>query len=141
MRKVFAILLISLLSLQASWAAAASYCRHEQGAAVRHFGHHEHLHDRQLAAKAGTIDAVSAAGQIAEAGHATDVADAAGGMAGVAGADLDCGVCHAHALFGVPSSPAPSVPDAPAVATDTRARHPLPSVPQPRPERPDWRVA
>ncbi len=139
MRKVLVILLISLLSLQASWAAAASYCRHEQGAAARHFGHHEHHHDLPLARKAGANDAASAAGHGTDAAPATDAADGMSGL--LAGADLDCSVCHAQALFGVPSNPALSAPDAPAVANETRIQHSLPSVPQPRPERPNWLAA
>lgn len=42
MRRYLLIFMMCLLPLQWSWAAAASVCEHEQGAA--HFGHHEHLH-------------------------------------------------------------------------------------------------
>ncbi|WP_338016823.1 DUF2946 family protein [Noviherbaspirillum sedimenti] len=37
------ILLLTILPLQYSWAAAAVYCEHEQGH-VAHFGHHGHQH-------------------------------------------------------------------------------------------------
>lgn len=150
MRKLLAILLISLLSLQASWAAAASYCRHERGAAARHFGHHEHQHDLQAAGKAGKQEAGTqeagkqeGTGAVPLAAHAANVyADAAGDAgASLAGPDLDCSVCHAHALVGVPTAAAPTAVDAPAVAGGPLAQHPLPSVPQTRPERPNWLAA
>lgn len=44
MRKIFFILLLLVLPIQAVWAAASSYCQHEQGAATSHFGHHAHAH-------------------------------------------------------------------------------------------------
>lgn len=40
------ILLLTMLPLQYSWAAAAVYCKHEQGHAS-HFGHHSHQHQGQ----------------------------------------------------------------------------------------------
>ena len=42
MRRYLLIILMCLLPLQWSWAAAARVCEHEQGAV--HFGHHEHRH-------------------------------------------------------------------------------------------------
>ena len=58
MRKLVAIFLLSLLSLQTSWAAVAGYCQHEQGASARHFGHHEHQHEAHKAGQSGiTVDA------------------------------------------------------------------------------------
>ena len=44
MRKWLAIVLLVFLPLQFSWAAVASYCQHETGAAAKHFGHHAHQH-------------------------------------------------------------------------------------------------
>lgn len=38
------ILLLALLPLQSVWAAAGSYCEHEQGPDAWHFGHHAHTH-------------------------------------------------------------------------------------------------
>lgn len=38
------ILLLALLPLQSVWAAAGSYCEHEQGPGAWHFGHHAHTH-------------------------------------------------------------------------------------------------
>ncbi|WP_132258155.1 cation efflux protein, CzcI family [Paucimonas lemoignei] len=43
MKKLLMILLLTILPLQYSWAAAAVYCQHEQGHAS-HFGHHSHQH-------------------------------------------------------------------------------------------------
>ena len=158
MRKLLAFLLISLLSLQASWAVAASYCRHEQGAAARHFGHHEHQHQPQLTKTAAqgkatpvVADVPAGVGSGAVGEAADKVADNAADkvadslpdnlVAGLAGADLDCSVCHAHALPGVPSAPALSASDAPALSGAALVQHPLQTVPQPRPERPNWLAA
>lgn len=139
MRKLIAILLISLLSLQASWAAAASYCRHEQGAAARHFGHHEHQHAPQLIKPSGESGTLSIAAQAGENGHLGAADD--GVAASQTTTDLDCSVCHAHALPGVPSAPALPASDAPAVSGAAQVQHPLQTVAQPRPERPNWLAA
>lgn len=166
MRKVLAILLISLLSLQASWAAAASYCRHEQGAAARHFGHHEHSHHLQQGQppdqekmqgkaqdkaqdkaqeKAPSAELAGQGGASAQAHDGADRIDNADSadstVASLSGADLDCSVCHAHALVGVPSAPALSASDAPVFSAGLLIQPPLPSVPPPRPERPNWLAA
>jgi hypothetical protein len=161
MRKLLALLLISLLSLQASWAAAASYCRHEQGPAAKHFGHHEHQHESAaLTTAAPTATAIafpaddmSAAtpepldndtSRTAQAEVALQLADG-NDIAAVAGVgvdlDLDCGVCQAHALSGMPSAALPE-----AMATAPRAgalplHSRLTSISLPRPERPNWPAA
>ncbi len=169
MRKWLAILLISLLSLQASWAAAASYCAHEQGAAARHFGHHEHQHaleaatdgvgtaagasatnaDSNADSNAGTI-AKTHAGLTAGAAVDTIAADTAAGNpdAGtatdatpLAGVDLDCSVCHAHALSGMPSAPFIAAMDSPPQTGAAAVPAPLLSVLLPRPDRPNWLAA
>lgn len=44
MRRFFFVLLLLVLPVQAVWAAASSYCQHEQGTATSHFGHHAHAH-------------------------------------------------------------------------------------------------
>lgn len=44
MRRILVVLLLSLLPFQFVWGAAAGYCLHEQGAGVKHFGHHAHKH-------------------------------------------------------------------------------------------------
>ena len=73
MRRWLTAMLLVLLPLQSFWAAAATYCAHEQGAASQHFGHHEHRHH-------GT--AAKADGAEADARNA------------LAGDDLDCACCH-----------------------------------------------
>lgn len=44
MKRFFLIFLLVLLPLQLSWAAAASYCQHEETKSTQHFGHHAHKH-------------------------------------------------------------------------------------------------
>ncbi|MBA3903047.1 MAG: hypothetical protein C0522_05125 [Rhodocyclaceae bacterium] len=44
MKRLFFVLLMLILPLQAVWAAAGVYCQHEQGQAASHFGHHGHQH-------------------------------------------------------------------------------------------------
>ncbi|CDG85369.1 hypothetical protein [Janthinobacterium agaricidamnosum] len=44
MKKFFLIMLLFVLPLQLSWAAASAYCMHEEGKAARHLGHHGHQH-------------------------------------------------------------------------------------------------
>ena len=43
-KRLFLIILLTILPLQLSWAAAGAYCKHEQGVASNHFGHHVHQH-------------------------------------------------------------------------------------------------
>jgi len=45
MKRYLVMLLLVLLPLQFSWAAAGAYCAHEEAAAP-HFGHHVHKHDK-----------------------------------------------------------------------------------------------
>jgi hypothetical protein len=72
MRRWLAIILLSLLPLQFSWAAVASYCGHEESTTTAsHLGHHEHQHH-------------------ADEGVNTD----AGGQKAAGAVDLDCGHCH-----------------------------------------------
>ena len=68
MRRYFLIFLLTMLPLQLTWAAVASYCGHEQGKSVQHIGHHEHKHAGSAEVKA-------------EQKAPTQV-------------DLDCGYCH-----------------------------------------------
>lgn len=147
MRKLLVLLLISLLSLQASWAVAASYCRHEQGAAAKHFGHHEHQHEAAASApgdRSATgikLHDSAARGMANPAGASLEAAGDSdmGLMAGV-DLDVDCGVCQAHALAGMPCATSPAV-----IAAAPRAGVPpllprLMSVAPPRPERPNWQA-
>lgn len=64
MRRFFSLLLMLLLPLQFSFAAAAAYCVDEKPEVAAHFGHHDHA------------DADLTAADDADAGQA------------------DCGVCH-----------------------------------------------
>jgi len=45
MHRLVLVFLLLLLPVQWTWAAAASVCRHESGAASQHFAHHEHQHE------------------------------------------------------------------------------------------------
>lgn len=44
MRRFLVLLMLCLLPLQISWAAAANYCEHEQDKTAQHFGHHDDGH-------------------------------------------------------------------------------------------------
>jgi hypothetical protein len=44
MRRLILILLLTVMPLQWSWAAIASFCQHEAGRAEQHLGHHVHEH-------------------------------------------------------------------------------------------------
>lgn len=102
-----------LLPLQATWGMAASYCQHEQGANVGHFGHHTHKH--QVAADVSGKAKVS-------------VSD---------GIDVDCEVCHLGTVSMASATPtAPAVPDSvghPMATTHSYASH-IPDGPE-RPVR------
>ncbi|MBK9623505.1 MAG: hypothetical protein IPO38_02795 [Rhodocyclaceae bacterium] len=54
MKRLALIFLILLLPLQSVWAAASSYCQHEQGVATQHFGHHTHQHQVTTDSNDGT---------------------------------------------------------------------------------------
>ncbi len=78
MRSCLAFLLVILLSLNATFAAAASYCQHQQESPqAAHFGHHTHQHD-------GSADKSSDTG--------TQI-------------DPDCGFCHLSFSSFVPTLP------------------------------------
>lgn len=70
-KKWLLILLLLVLPLQISWAAAAVYCQHEQEAAVAHIGHHEHQHPAQV-----------------------DASDDQDGQNELPQVHSDCGYCH-----------------------------------------------
>ncbi len=44
MKRLLVILMLIVVPLQLSWAAAAVYCGHESNSTTVHFGHHEHEH-------------------------------------------------------------------------------------------------
>ncbi|MBY0265552.1 MAG: hypothetical protein K2W84_04010 [Burkholderiales bacterium] len=115
MRKLLLILLLAIMPSQATWAGVAAYCQHEQGAAVSHFGHHDH----------GCRDAKAS------------VTDAEGQPAGSSFADGDCQVCHGGIVAVSPVSPALTV--APPSSEVLRGT-PVLSLPDfaSHPERPNW---
>lgn len=51
------IFLLAVLPLQFAWGAAVTYCRHEQGAAVGHFGHHSHKHQAEAKGETQSVSA------------------------------------------------------------------------------------
>jgi hypothetical protein len=121
MRRVVAILLLLVLSLQFTWAAAASYCEHDQDTTTQHVGHHEHQH-----------------GDVAQVSPSADAPDPEGTKAGAAHAD--CASCHLSAAKTF-SSLEMSVPIshscAPAMASDAALSAALFE----RIERPKWQRA
>ena len=68
MRRFLLLVLMLVLSVQTTWAAASSVCRHEAAAQAQHFGHHAHAH-----AEADAADATAVVGDTL---------------------DADCGHCH-----------------------------------------------
>lgn len=81
MRRVLLVVLVVLLSLQWTWAAAAAYCRHEVGIGAAHLGHHVHEHEGHGQAESGQSDGGLGVSEPAS----TDSL----------GTDPDCGACHA----------------------------------------------
>lgn len=123
MRRWLILLLLAMLPIQFTWAAAAPYCAHESGheapSSARHVGHHEHEHQ-------------AASGEAQPAPDGQDVAQPAG--------DNDCGYCHLGAArpvqadaVGVPALNGRKLPD--------NAVHPLQTREPDRRERPNWRPA
>ncbi|WP_395702250.1 cation efflux protein, CzcI family [Aquabacterium sp.] len=71
MRRFVIVLMMLLLPLQSTWAAAAAYCAHETEVAVKHVGHHQHEHKPSQ----------------------SDVSKFTK-SSGLGDADSDCGYCH-----------------------------------------------
>ena len=122
MRRWFSILLLTLLPLQFSWAAVASYCGHENEAQARHLGHHEHQHQHQ-----GDADGDAGPG----AGSDKPADDLSGSL------DFDCAHCHG-ACAGLPQ-PYPTLrslanSSRPGTPVERFARTLAPSPP----DRPQW---
>ena len=85
MRKLLAILLLLILPLQWTTAAASAYCQHEQnGKAQQHFGHHAHEHK----ASAAQVDSDP----------------------GNSDFDADCPSCHAQSSQAVDDGHMPALP-------------------------------
>jgi hypothetical protein len=49
MRRIVAVFLLMLFSLQSIWVAAAPYCQHEETTGLSHVGHHTHDHHSHAA--------------------------------------------------------------------------------------------
>lgn len=114
MRRWLCLFLLVFLPLQASWAAAGSYCQHESGADAQHFGHHEH-HHQDKASQEGKAKPFKP------------------GLA----VDGDCDACHSccGAIL-IESQALPKVALVPVVNGLNLQR--LRSVISARPERPNW---
>jgi len=77
MQRIVLVLLLMLLPVQWTWAAAASICTHETSLHANHFGHHEHRHDHRTGL--------------------TSLSDPADGaqVQSESGVHVDCATCHA----------------------------------------------
>lgn len=117
MRRCLLLMLLAILPLQFTWAAAAAYCPHESAPGHgAHFGHHEHQNHG------------------ASQDHPDD-----GGKESPLLADADCPYCHLGSAQPLPIDlPAMNV----AVSAPQNAvSHPLrDSFIPPGLERPDWRI-
>lgn len=116
MHRWLAILILTLLPLQFSWAAVAAYCGHETGQQSQHLGHHEHQHTDHVKA---------------------DPDNAPADQKAPASFDFDCGHCHGTCV----SLPAPVGDMSPLPL----ASHPVTPIEgvvrtlaQSPPERPQW---
>lgn len=116
MRRWLAILMLVLLPLQSSWAAAAAYCGYEADQDAQHLGHHEH----QCAGHAS-------AGQ---GGETTDQGESSG-------FDFDCGHCHCTCA-GMPALHGAMASLTPASHAITLIDGVVRTLPQSPPERPQW---
>lgn len=116
MRRWLAILMLTVLPLQFSWAVVVAYCGHESGQLAQHLGHHEHQHTSQATADLG----IAPADQSASAGF-----------------DFDCGHCHGTCV----GMPAP-MDDTTLLALTSHPVTPVEvavrTIAQSPPERPQW---
>lgn len=122
MRRWLTIILLFMLSLQFSWAAAAAYCQHERDPGASHFGHHGQVQNDETA----------------KASEATSPDKKAASSAD----DADCALCHlscAKPVACVAPSPSPqlSVGELLIPARTDEPAWPLPD----RIERPNWHRA
>ena len=117
MKKFFLLLLLFVLPLQMSWAAASAYCLHEEGKAARHLGHHSHHH------QASADDAPQA--------------DAGKDLKAKTKAHSDCNVCHGVGHAWLPPATSMPVFDSASLAVDTSSFLYISHIPD-APKRPDW---
>lgn len=118
MKKLVLLLLLFVLPLQMSWAAASAYCLHEEGKAAQHLGHHSHQHK----ASAGDEPQPDAAGKDLKA---------------KAKAHSDCNVCHGIGHAWLPPGASMPVFDMASLAIDTSSFLYVSHIPD-GPKRPDW---
>ena len=121
MRRIVAVFLLMLFSLQSLWVAAAPYCQHEETTGLSHVGHHTHDHH----------------------GHATDESHGSGKDTGSApdqSSALEHADCH---VFHAGCSPLSEVgfnfqkrPSSEQLGIEHEKA--LPSPLPARPERPKW---
>lgn len=124
MRRWLTLVLLVLLPIQFTWAAAAPYCQHEQAADSFHLGHHVHEH----------LPSPAVASQGDEA---QDQSIAQDGMLTV---DNDCGYCHLSVAKPMPM-PGMAFADAGRGAADNMPLASFKSREPDRHERPNWRLA
>ncbi len=114
MRHLLVLLMMIVLPLQLSWAAAATYCQHESSPAASHYGHHVHKHQ----AKSDEAQSELSPSKLLS--------------------DDDCTVCQLGGV-GIVSMPSYSMPIADATSDTAYAIVPLLKSTRPdRPERPKW---
>ena len=124
MRRWLTLVLLVLLPIQFTWAAAAPYCQHEQAVDSFHPGHHAHEH---LPSTAGAL-------------QGDEAQDPGGAQDGMLTVDNDCGYCQ---LSVAKTMPIPRVDFASlgACAADTMLSASFKSREPDRHERPNWRLA
>jgi hypothetical protein len=113
MRTWLALLILVLLPLQLTWAAAGNYCQHEGGSAASHMGHHVHKHGSSLGDK--TQENPSKLGAT----------------------DADCSTCHAGSAF-VLYAQLPHVDTSAAFVLIEGQQKLVASPPLGVPDRPQW---
>ncbi|WP_076591340.1 cation efflux protein, CzcI family [Herminiimonas arsenitoxidans] len=114
MQRLLVILMLLIVPLQISWAAAAVYCQHEINPATVHFGHHEHKHVASLSDEKADVPKSSSA------------------------SDIDCAFCH---LGGIAIAEIPAailISDVVNATSRMPDNSVLASILPPRPERPKW---
>lgn len=117
MKKFVLLLLLFVLPLQMSWAAASAYCLHEEGKAAQHLGHHSHQH------KASADDEPQP--------------DAGKDLKTKTKAHSDCNVCHGVGHAWLPPAASMPVFDTASLAIDTSSFLYVSHIPD-GPKRPDW---
>lgn len=124
MRSWLITVLLVLLPIQFTWAAAAPYCQHEQATGSFHLGHHVHEHQPSPA----------------EAWQGDDAQDQSVTADGILTVDNDCGYCHLSVAKPMPM-PGVMFAGAGGGAADEMPLESFKSREPDRHERPNWRVA